>query len=48
MVNLSIQLKNAEEFQKLLRKAASLSNQLEETLQQINKFELNFETKLET
>ncbi|WP_156341115.1 hypothetical protein [Cytobacillus solani] len=47
MMNVNIQLKNAEEFQKLLRKATILSNQLEETLQQINKFELNFETKLE-
>lgn len=32
---------NAEEFQKLLKKATTLSNQLEETLQQISNF--NFE-----
>lgn len=39
----NINFKNAEEFQKLLERAATLSVQLQETLQQIN----NFEPKIE-
>ncbi|MEH7392443.1 hypothetical protein [Bacillus sp. JJ1474] len=38
-----INFKNAEEFQKLLGRAATLSEQLQETLQQINDFELDIE-----
>ncbi|MEH7521968.1 hypothetical protein V7149_01595 [Bacillus sp. JJ1503] len=39
----SISFINAEEFQKLLERAATLSEQLQETLQQINDFELDIE-----
>jgi len=44
-VDVKINIKNAEEFRKLLRKASTLSEQLEETLQQINEFELDVETR---
>lgn len=35
----SIQFKNAEEFQQLLERAATLVEQLQETLQRINEFQ---------
>lgn len=41
----NINFKNAEEFQKLLERAATLSVQLQETLQQINDFDLAIEVK---
>lgn len=37
-MKISIQFKNAEEFQQLLERAATLVEQLQETLQRINEF----------
>lgn len=45
-MNVNIRLKNAEEFQILLKKASTLSKQLDETLQQINGFYVETEAKL--
>ncbi|AEV17604.1 MULTISPECIES: hypothetical protein [Geobacillus] len=42
-MNVNIQFKNAEEFQQLLERAATLVEQLQETLRQINEFEPEFE-----
>ncbi|MCL9971630.1 hypothetical protein MX569_13835 [Anoxybacillus kestanbolensis] len=46
-MKVSIQFKNAEEFQQLLERAATLVEQLQETLQRINEFEpkFNIDTK---
>lgn len=38
--NVKINVENVEELQELLGRVATLSNELQETLQQINKFEL--------
>lgn len=38
-----IAFQNLEEFQELLKRAATLSQQLNETLQQVNQFELDIE-----
>jgi len=40
-----IKVHNSEELQKLLERAATLTKQLNETLQQINKLQLVIETK---
>jgi len=40
-----IRLKNAEEFQQLTRRAATLAKQLDETLQQISDFKPELEMK---
>ncbi|KHF30131.1 MULTISPECIES: hypothetical protein [Bacillales] len=42
-MKVSIQFKNAEEFQQLLERAVTLLEQLQETLQRINEFEMEFE-----
>lgn len=41
----NIHLKNAEEFQQLIRRAATLAKQLDETLQQISNFKPEIEIK---
>ncbi len=41
-----IRIKNIEELQKLLERAATLSEQLQEILQQIDGFELDIESKI--
>lgn len=41
----TIQIGNAEEFQKLIEKAIILSNQLKETLQQIEDFKIDIQVK---
>lgn len=42
-----ITFKNAEEFQKLLERATALTNQLEDTLQQINGYKPDVEVNIE-
>ncbi|ANB62151.1 hypothetical protein [Anoxybacteroides amylolyticum] len=41
-MKVSIQFKNAEEFQELLERAVTLLEQLQETLQRIHEFEPEF------
>lgn len=45
MIRKTIQIKNVEEFQKLIKSAITLSDQLNKTLQQIQNFKL--EIKIE-